>query len=131
MNSLQGGSMRLELSNEEVFEPVLNELRQLRSENQMIISLLTKGMALSGQRMIWKISDIAAYYGKSYDTLRTTERYLLPRFGQSAFPTGPARWPVEECLDWIQKPDEEKRSAYQEYVRQQLRAESRKRKAAN
>ena len=109
----------------------LERLDEIIKGQKLIIHLLSETMARSGQKMIWKISDIAAYYGKQYDTLRTSDRYLLPRFGESAFPTGPARWPVEECLLWIAKPDEEKRRAYQEHVRQQMRAEARKRKAAN
>ena len=108
------------------------QLQEIIHRQETTERLLMQVLAVSGQRMVWKISDIAAFYGKSYDTLRTTDRYLLPRFGESAFPTGAARWPLSECLEWFAKPDEEKRSAYQEHVRQQLRAESKKRrKAAN
>ena len=109
----------------------LERLDEIINGQKLILHLLSETMARSGQKMFWEISDIAAYYGKRYDILRTSDRYLLPRFGESAFPTGPARWPVEECLQWIAKPDDEKRRAYQEHVRQLMRAESRKRKAVN
>ena len=67
------------------------QLQEIIHRQETTERLLMQVLAVSGQRMVWKISDIAAFYGKSYDTLRTTDRYLLPRFGESAFPTGAAR----------------------------------------
>ena len=119
--------MILEIEDSELLKPIIETQEQILKQQNMIISLLGKFMLISGQKSVWRISDIAKHYGKAYDTLRTTERYLLPRFGESAFPTGPARWPIEEVLEWMAKPDEEKRKAYQEHVRQRFRAEARKR----
>lgn len=103
-------------------------IRRQEATEKVLMHLL----ALSGQKMVWKISDMAEATGYSYEFLRTKGRYLLPRFGESAYSSGAARWPVSECLEWMAKSDEEKRGAYQEHVRQQMRAESKKRrKAAN
>ena len=103
-------------------------IRRQEATEKVLMHLL----ALSGQKMVWKISDMAEATGYSYEFLRTKGRYLLPRFGESAYSSGVARWPVSECLEWMAKSDEEKRGAYQEHVRQQMRAESKKRrKAAN
>ena len=122
--------MRLEISDEEVLQPVISELNALREEVKAERKVLMHLLALSGQKVVWKISDIAEATGYSYEFLRTGGRYLLPRFGESAYSSGAARWPLSECLEWMAKPDEEKRKAYQEHVRQQMRAESRKRNAA-
>ena len=105
------------------------QLQEIIHRQETTERLLMQVLAVSGQRMVWKISDIAAAMNLSYEFLRTTGRYLLPRFGESAFPSGAARWPLEECLAWMAKPDAEKRAAYQEYQRQQLREEARKRQS--
>lgn len=119
--------MTLEISNDEVLAPIISELRQIKEENKLIISLISHFILVSGNKSVWKISDIARMTGESYDTLRTTHRYKLPRYGQSAFPNGPARWPVDEVLEWLAKPESEQRAAYNEHVRQCFREEARKR----
>lgn len=119
--------MTLEIKDGEILAPLEKKQEEMDRKLDILISLFGKFMLVSGQKSVWRISDIAKHYDKAYDTLRTTERYLLPRFGESAFPTGPARWPIEEVLEWMAKPDEEKRKAYQEHVRQRFRAEARKR----
>lgn len=125
--------MTLEISNDEVLAPIVEELRQVREENKLIISLLSNFILVSGSKSIWRISDIARATGESYDTLRTTRRYKLPRCGQSAYSDGPARWPVNEVLEWLAKPESEQKAAYNEYVRQCFKEEARKRnkKAVN
>ena len=115
----------------EIPNPSDEKLDEIIRRQEATEKVLLHLLALSGQKMVWKISDIAEATGYSYEFLRTTGRYLLPRFGVSAYTSGAARWPVAECLEWMAKPEEEKRSAYQEHIRQQMRAESRKRKAAN
>ncbi len=120
--------MKLEISNEEILAPIVEELRQVREENKLIISLISNLILVSGNKSVWKISDIARVIDESYDTLRTTHRYKLPRCGQSAYPNGPARWPVDEVLEWLAKPESEQKAAYNEHVRQCFREEARKRK---
>ena len=101
-------------------------IRNQESLSRLVTLLLHKSTLPS----VVKISDIANMYGYSYDFLRTTGRYLLPRFGESAFSEGAARWTAEEWLAWDSKPIEEKQAAYHEWQRQQLRKESLKRRKA-
>ena len=124
--------MRIELDDSKVLAPVLDELCRIRRESEMTRQILLRFMAMNRQKMVWKVSDIAPILGSSREKLRTTEQWKLPRFGQSAYPTGPKRWPVDEVWEWISKPDDEKRAAYQEHIRSEMRKEAAKRrKAAN
>ncbi len=74
------------------------------------------------------ISEIAAIEGVSISQLRKggKERYLLPRFGQSGYPTGKVRWSVEEYLDWSRTDPEERRQAYLESLRNKKKFQERK-----
>lgn len=47
-----------------------------------------------------RISDIARIENISGTHLRGKGRYLLPRFGVSAYDDGTIRWPMEEYLEW-------------------------------
>ncbi len=121
--------MKLEISNEEILAPLIERLDGIAQQQKTLTRAVVYLSTTSSKKVVWKISDIAAAMNLSYEYLRTTGRYLLPRFGESAFPSGAARWPLEECLAWMAKPDAEKRAAYQEYQRQQLREEARKRQS--
>jgi len=59
---------------------------------------------------IVRIKDIAQMENVSGTSLRGRYRYLLPRFGVSAFEDGSARWPLDEYLEW-RKIDPKKRKA--------------------
>lgn len=105
-------------------------LNEILANQKLIISMLGDYMLVSGQRSVWKISDIAKRTGFSVESLRGKDRWMLPRFGESAFPSGPARWPVDECLEWLKRPVAEKQRAYAEHVRQRFAEEARKRRKA-
>lgn len=47
-----------------------------------------------------RISDIAGMENVSGSHLRGKGRYLLPRFGVSAFEDGSTRWTMQEYLEW-------------------------------
>ena len=70
------------------------------------------------------VKDIAYLESVAISRLRAggAERYLLPRFGQSAYPTGVTRWPFAEYDEWSAKDPEERRQAYLEHLRQQAKA---------
>lgn len=54
-----------------------------------------------GLKTVVDISDVANIEGVSLSFIKQSEnRYLLPRFGESAYPTGPVRWPIEEYTAW-------------------------------
>lgn len=47
-----------------------------------------------------RIKDIARMENVSETLIRGRCRYLLPRFGVSAYEDGSARWPLDEYLEW-------------------------------
>ncbi len=59
---------------------------------------------------IVKIQDIARMENVSSTFIRGKGRYLLPRFGVSAFGDGCIRWSMQEYLDWKEiSPDKRKK----------------------
>lgn len=61
------------------------------------------------------IPQIAPMLGFSAQTLRTTKRYLLPRFGVSAYKGRVARWNTEEVMAHLQRPEPELIAEYEQY----------------
>lgn len=76
------------------------------------------------------IKEIAEIEDVSISQLRPhgAERYLLPRFGQSGYPTGKTRWNVEEYLEWSNIDPEERKQAYLESLRNETSCRRRKNK---
>lgn len=74
------------------------------------------------------IKEIAELEGVSVSQLRPNgkERYLLPRFGQSGYPTGVTRWNVDEYLEWSQIDPNERRASYLESLRNKKEYRTRK-----
>ena len=64
------------------------------------------------------VLDVARLEGVSPSQVYTggKERYLLPRFGESAYPTGSVRWPLEEYLEWRRKDPKEREMAYRRHL---------------
>ena len=69
------------------------------------------------------VKDIARIEGVSESQLRLggSERYLLPRFGESAYPTGTCRWNIEEYLDWRGIDPKEREYAYRQHLQMERR----------
>ena len=65
------------------------------------------------------ISDIARLEGVSVSQLRKggKERYLLPRFGVSGYPTGAVRWNISEYLEWRAVDPRERQQSYLESLK--------------
>lgn len=59
------------------------------------------------------IGDIAKLKGISRTQITEKERYLLPNFGQSQYPEGPARWDYSVYEDWNRRPLDERKSEYE------------------
>lgn len=59
------------------------------------------------------VSDIARMKGVSPAHLRRVEPYLMPDFGKSGYPDGPARWDIEDYIAWDSKSVWERRTAWQ------------------
>lgn len=68
-------------------------------------------------------SEIARLEGVSVSQIRRNgaERYLLPRFGQSGYPTGAVRWDVSEYLAWRAIDPNERHDAYLQSLRESTR----------
>lgn len=107
--------------------PEIVELeRQVASLTQQFSYFFSK---TTDKKRTINISEIALCEGVSVSQLRPNgpERYLLPRFGESGYPTGAVRWDVEEYLKWSQIDPEERRKAYLESLKN--KKEFRERKA--
>lgn len=92
------------------------EMNEIRNELKNIKDLFAY-VAMAGKTVV-DINDIAKMEGSSYSAItHGKDIYLLPRFGQSAYPTGKKRWPVEEYLEWRAIPPEERQDMYREHVR--------------
>lgn len=78
---------------------------------------MTTFIATAG-KVVVDVNDIAKLEGSSYSAImHGKDIYLLPRFGQSAYPTGKKRWPIEEYLAWRDIPPQERQDMYREYLR--------------
>lgn len=69
--------------------------------------------------VVVSVSDIAQMEKVSASCLRKggKYRYLLPRFGQSAYPHGVIRWTMEEYLSWSARDPFEREAEYREHLR--------------
>lgn len=114
--------MTVELPDYGALERKLDSLIKEQKETQKLLSYLLK-VSSKSVKPTWSIKDISGAMGVSESYIRTTGKYLLPRFGQSAFETGYIRWPAEEAMEWVQKPESEKREAYQRYLSEMARKE--------
>lgn len=83
---------------------------EIKSLKELVLSVL----ASTARRSVYTVADIARMKGVSPAHLRKVEPYLMPRFGESAYPDGPARWDISEYIEWDGKPIEDRRRAWQE-----------------
>ena len=90
------------------------EMSALTQRMDSIESLLAEMIIRSGERSTVTVEDVCRIEGVSRSQVRLggAERYLLPRFGESAYPTGKTRWPIEEFMAWRKRPPEERAQEY-------------------
>jgi len=94
------------------------EGKQDRMEKMMILMLRhPRG------RNVVTVKDIAEMEGESTTKLYQGARYLLPRFGQSAYPEGYARWPLEEYLAWSARDPEERHREWLQHLESERKRE--------
>ena len=92
------------------------EMVEIRNELKSIRDMFVY-IALAGKTVV-DINDIARLEGSSYSAIsHGKDLYLLPRFGQSAYPTGKKRWPIEEYVEWCAIPADQRRDMYREHIR--------------
>lgn len=101
----------------EIPEIVALEREVARLKQQFSIFQTT--IPFQKQKKTISIKEIANIEEVSISQLRPNgaERYLLPRFGQSGYPTGKTRWDIAEYQEWREIDPEERRQAYLEYLR--------------
>ena len=90
------------------------------------LKIYFRAMAMqNGLKTTMDISDVAGVEGVSVSFIKQADnRYLLPRFVESAYPTGPVRWTIEEYVAWRRKDPHQRQAEYRALV-------SKKRKEAS
>lgn len=94
---------------EDMLEEALSGIDELKAKLQLMELLVPIPQTVTAQ-------NIADIEGVSFNHIMGKARYLLPRFGVSAFPDGRRRWPLEEYLAWHRKPVQEKIALYDHYL---------------
>lgn len=98
--------------------PELNSIRKSIDDLYRIIDHLAETGKI---KKTVGMQDIAYMEGISLTSLRTKERYLLPRFGESGYPTGSVRWDLDEYIEWRKRPAEERERAWKAYLLEEMR----------
>lgn len=82
------------------------------------ITLMTWLQTVVQGKGVVTIADIARFEDVAISTLRQggINRYMLPRFGESAYPTGNTRWTLTEYLAWYERDPYEKKQLYLEHL---------------
>lgn len=87
-------------------------------EDMEELKIYFRAMAMqNGLKTTMDISDVAGVEGVSVSFIKQADnRYLLPRFGESAYPTGPVRWPIEEYVAWRRKDPFQRQAEYRALI---------------
>ena len=99
--------MSVEVASKEDFKNLENKVDDLLLEIRILNSKLSPPKVVT-------VKDICRMEGIS-KSKACTEKYYLPRFGESAY-EGHARWDIEEYQEWRKIPLEERRQRFQEYA---------------
>lgn len=97
-------------------------LQKIEKQNAILLRHLSANQTID-------IKEIAQQEGVSVRTLTTSGRYLLPRFGESAYPTGKARWPISEYVEWSLSDPEARKQRLQAMLADQLKRDAKRIKA--
>ncbi len=98
----------------EVHDPAAEELRN----DVQFIKEAFQLLVITGGKPVATIKHIARMEGCAESQLRRggKERYLLPRFGESGYPTGSCRWDMKEYLEWRAIPREERYRMWKKHL---------------
>jgi len=96
--------------------PDKQDFQRLEREVGEVKAMLTLFASRSPLPKVIKVADIARIEGVSVSQLWKTEKYLLPRFGQSAFPVGSVRWTLDEYLEWSRRDPSERHRAWMAHL---------------
>ncbi len=109
--------MQIEVHDEEL----MKEIKLIKESFRLLI--------ITGGKPVATIKHIAKMEGCAESQLRRggRERYLLPRFGESGYPTGTCRWDMNEYLEWRAIPKEERHRMYQEHLKNEANRQAKSR----
>lgn len=96
--------------------PDKQDFQRLEREVGEVKAMLTLFASRAPLPKVIKVADIARIEGVSVSQLWKTEKYLLPRFGQSAFPVGSVRWTLDEYLEWSRRDPSERHRAWMAHL---------------
>ena len=97
--------MRDRVTIEDMLEEALSGIDELKAKLQLMELLVPIPQTVN-------VKNIADIEGVSVSHISGKARYLLPRYGESAFPDGYRRWPLDEYLAWRKRPIEERIGGY-------------------
>ena len=96
--------------------PDKSDFQRLESELAEVKAILSLYAQRAPVPKVVTIADISRIEGVSKSQLYQTEQYLLPRFGQSAYPMGTTRWSLEEYLAWSRRDPVERHREWLEHL---------------
>lgn len=96
--------------------PSLSDFQRIEHELSEVKALLSLYADKAALPKVVTVADIARMEGVSKSQLYQNEQYLLPRFGQSAYPQGTTRWPLEEYLAWSRRDPAERHREWLEHL---------------
>lgn len=99
------------------------EVERLEKKVDRLETILSDLVVTAGYRATVTIKDVARIEGVSISQLRPggRQRYLLPRFGDSGYPTGTCRWDLTEYLDWRKQDPYEREMAYRRHLEAEMK----------
>ena len=101
----------MEIASKQDFDALQEQVVELR---KVIDMMLTR---IDAPKVV-KVEDICRIEGVSKSQINGKEKYLLPRFGESAYPEGVRRWDLEEYLDWRSINPRERYRMWQQHLEQ-------------
>ena len=91
----------VDLATKQDYDALSSQVSMLKDELTLLRSMLLMPKVV-------KIKDIARMERVSVPYLYAKGRYLLPRFGVSAYDEGTVRWDLDEYLKWREIPQEKR-----------------------
>ena len=96
--------------------PTVEDLKRVEDKQDRLEKMMLLIIFNNSFKKVVNVADIAHMEGVSKSKLYTDGRYLLPRFGQSAYPEGFARWPLDEYLAWSSRDSMERQREFQQHL---------------
>ncbi len=102
-------------------DELLDDMRKMYEEILIRLSRIEDAQKLC---KTITVKEIAGIEGVSMSLIKTNARYLLPRFGESAYPDGLRRWDLDEYFAWRRIPSSERKKMLEEHREQEEAAKA-------